>query len=312
MKTHDRARARILGFVAALVLAAPSSAEVTFRLPPSDEPEEETRRMREEERRERPRRAQAPDRFTASTLARMSATPAFWRRFGDECERAYLLSGFGDTMPEGSKPADRLAALLEFENCLARFSVELSSQAEEPAAILAADSLKNLVREKVDTRKNDESGKVDFLGLRLGVGVGISHSQDDVIPEAVLGSGGVIVATKDDTTLPRVILESHYFGWCKSRSCRAGTKGIGPYFGIVAKSDKLISAFSAGVLFGWKDKTSGDPQGFSIGIGVLLDDDVKSLAKGFEEGRPLPAGETEIRFVEKSRWSGILFFTRTF
>jgi hypothetical protein len=39
---------------------------------------------------------------------------------------------------------------------------------------------------------------------------------------------------------------------------------------------------------------------------------VKSLAGGFEEGAPLPPGEMAIRFEERSRWSTLLFVTRTF
>ena len=91
-----------------------------------------------------------------------------------------------------------------------------------------------------------------------------------------------------------------------------GRFGIGPFLGIVAKDENLISAFGTGVMFGWKDPRRGENDGWSIGIGAVLDANVNALAEGFEDGEPLPAGETEIRFEEKSRWSALLFFTRTF
>lgn len=286
-----------------LVTPVRAEAEATFRIPTADavrtakEPDITT--------------LSATTEVSATALSRLVFTPRFWRKFGTECETDFEIAGLGGTKSD-ARPVGRLAAIERFSACVDRLSVVLDAQSIQPVQILAADAIEAAVRAETAALGNDVKGQNDFLGLRLGVGVGISHSWDDVIPEAVLGPGGVVVATKDNTTLPRVILESHYYGWSRGKTDGPRLRGIGPYFGIVAKSEKLISAFSLGLMVGWKDKTPGDPQGFSIGIGAVLDDDVKSLAKGFEEGKPLPAGETEIRFVEKSRWSGILFFTRTF
>lgn len=154
--------------------------------------------------------------------------------------------------------------------------------------------------------------QAEFMGLAFGVGVGVSYSFDDVVSQASIDAGGKIVAETRQRQLPRVILESHYYGLCKTAKCNAGTFGLGPYFGIVAKSDKLISGFSAGVMFGWRDPVPENSQGFSIGVGALLDDEVKSLATGFRVGELPPNGETVVRYETKARWSGILFFTRTF
>lgn len=67
-----------------------------------------------------------------------------------------------------------------------------------------------------------------------------------------------------------------------------------------------------GGMFGWRTPQDGDKEGFSIGLGLLLDAEGKTLADRFDDGQPLPDGATEIVFEDKARWSGVLFFTRTF
>jgi hypothetical protein len=234
---------------------------------------------------------------------------AFWSGYSVECGDAYRIA-FGD--PTKTAAAVRHVKVQEFQRCLLGLKSQRAVRATALAERADTDAALASMEAKTAAAETTSGGQAEFMGIRFGVGVGVSYSQDDVVPEAELGAGNVIVATKTETQLPRVIFESHYYGWCKSANCHNGVFGVGPYFGIVAKTDKLISAFSTGAMFGWKDKKDGDPQGFSVGIGALLDGGVKSLADGFEAGKPLPAGETKIRFEEKARWSAILFFTRTF
>jgi hypothetical protein len=234
---------------------------------------------------------------------------AFWSGYSVECGEAYRIA-FGD--PTKTAAAVRHAKVQEFQRCVEGLKSQRAVRATALAERADTDAALALIAAKAAAAETTSGGQADFLGIRFGVGVGLSYSQDDVVPEAELGAGNVIVATKTERQLPRVIFESHYYGWCKSAKCHNGVFGVGPYFGIVAKTHKLISAFSTGAMFGWKDAKDGDPQGFSVGIGALLDGGVNSLADGFEAGKPLPAGETKIRFEEKARWSAILFFTRTF
>ena len=49
-----------------------------------------------------------------------------------------------------------------------------------------------------------------------------------------------------------------------------------------------------------------------MGIGAVLDADVTDLADGFVENQPPPGTETEVRFETESRWSAVIFVTRTF
>lgn len=205
----------------------------------------------------------------------------------------------------------RLCLARDKAGVIARFSGDSpASQEGHRKDLYALEEMQIMVERKI----TKDEGEKSFLGLRLGVGVGVSFSEDDVVSDAEIGAGNVIASTKNERQQPRVILESHYYGWTrKGRGDGANRSfGIGPYFGIVAKESDLISAFGTGVMFGWKDPDAGDPRGFSIGIGAVLDAGVKSLARGFEDGKRLPAGETSIRFEEKSRWSALLFFTRTF
>lgn len=224
-----------------------------------------------------------------------------------DCEQSRVIA----MGPKRLHPAqERYEAALRFQECIAqvRGTVLAASGANATAFALSLQAADELATAKVE----ESAAETQFMGISFGVGVGISYSEDERISEAEVAANGTIRATKTETQEPRVILESHYYGWCKTPACNEGSFGIGPFFGIVAKDDKLISAFALGVMVGWKDTKRTDSDGFSVGLGLLLDSDVKSLADGFEEGQPLPEGETEPQFEEKSRWGALLFFTRTF
>jgi len=242
--------------------------------------------------------------------AKKLESSTYWSTVSPECENAFKVAT-GDKTAAPAK--ERLKQIRVFKNCLSTQSSQMAALvAESPTAMLLQDAATRPLLEATAEDEAEAAAETAFMGFSFGVGVGISYSEDEIVSEADLGSGNVIIPTKSSRELPRVILESHYYGWCHRPECNAAKFGVGPYFGIVAKSDKLISAFSMGVMVGWKDATPTDRDGFSIGFGVLLDDEIKSLADGFEPGKPLPAGETAIRFEEKPRWSAILFFTRTF
>ena len=149
-----------------------------------------------------------------------------------------------------------------------------------------------------------------FQGMSWGVGFGISYAFDDIVSEAEVVDG-VIRSTKDETLAARIVLETHRYMLC-NKGREQATFGCGP-FGMVATGlEDVLAGVGFGFMFGWK---SPDPQkgtGFSLGLGALLDNNVSSLADGFEENAPLPPGETAIRFESKARWSAVLFFTRTF
>ena len=84
----------------------------------------------------------------------------------------------------------------------------------------------------------------------------------------------------------------------------------GPFIAVAASEDNVLSGIGAGAMLGFKD--AGDSEGFAIAVGFMLDNDVRSLARGFTVDEPLPEGETEVRYIDKSELSYILFMTRTF
>lgn len=224
-----------------------------------------------------------------------------------DCDKSRLIA----TGPKRRYPAsERHEAALRFQDCIAqvRGTVLAASGANAGAFALSLQ----VAEERAAAEVEESAAETQFMGMSFGVGVGVSFSEDDIVSEAEVAADDTIRATKTETQEPRVILESHYYGWCKTPACNEGSFGIGPFFGIVAKDDKLISAFAVGLMVGWKDKKRTDSDGFSVGVGLILDSDVSSLADGFDEGEPLPEGETEPQFEEKSRWGALLFFTRTF
>lgn len=254
-------------------------------------------------------------------------------RAGAECATAYDVARDA----EGRYPApERLRAARKLRECIALARADVSQERRNRQLQLAADTKDKVSLDRAreaaaaegkeeaslvvlaaaaaenDDREDAIKGQTTFMGINFGVGIGVSFGGEEIVSEAVVGPGNVVHAVKRYRQLPRVLLESHYYGWCSSAACNAGRFGWGPYFGIVTKGDTVLSAVSLGLMMGFRNKDSKDSAGFSIGAGALLDDAVTSLAPGFREGQPLPAGETAVRYEEKPRWSAILFCTRTF
>lgn len=153
---------------------------------------------------------------------------------------------------------------------------------------------------------NDIVAENEFMGLNWGLGFGWSFSDSDIIVEAEVVNG-VVHATKNIQQQPRIVLEFHKYFWCKSSLLY----GCGPFVAVSATESNLLSGVGIGLMFGARN-TKADTEGFSIGVGAIMDGDVTSLANGFTDGQPLPPGETEIRYISESRWSALVFVTRTF
>jgi hypothetical protein len=153
----------------------------------------------------------------------------------------------------------------------------------------------------------------DFMGMTFGVGLGFSVTNSDAIDGAEV-VGGKVTVTSSKKQQPRVFLEFHQYieGWCTGAN-QSGTikRGCGPFMAVSASSDNVLQGVGFGWMYGFKPKED-TKEGFSIGLGAMLDSKVKTLASGFTKNEAPPAGEMTVRFEEKARWSAILFFTRTF
>jgi hypothetical protein len=149
-----------------------------------------------------------------------------------------------------------------------------------------------------------------FLGTNFGMGVGFSYfGGEDVVREAEVVDG-IVRVTKGGNTRPRLLLESHYFFAFKSDPrvltlvdtqivVEAAKWGIGPFATVQGSGDEVIEAFGAGAMVGLR---RADNSSFNLGVGFLIDPGVQRLGDGIVANEPLPDGETEIRYVEESRW----------
>lgn len=182
----------------------------------------------------------------------------------------------------------------------------MAANAEERARV--KELLQSLNEEAAQIKQQADS-ESSFMGLNWGMGFGYSFGSDEMIDDAEV-IGGIVRVKSRKKEQPRVIFEFHKYFWCNNNYTN-GTRGCGPFVAVAASQDKLLSGVSMGFMYGFKTKAT-DTDGFSIGLGAILDGKVKDLADGFKENAAPPAGETQVRYEEKSRWSYLLFVTRTF
>jgi hypothetical protein len=184
--------------------------------------------------------------------------------------------------------------------------IALAPDAETRAKI--KELLQPLTDEAAQVKQKADS-EASFMGLNWGIGFGYSFGRDEMIDDAEIVNGIVRVKSRKKEQ-PRVVLEFHKYFWCNN-NYKSGASGCGPFVAVAASQDKVLSGVGMGFMYGLKAKAS-DMEGFSVGVGAILDGKVKDLADGFKENEAPPAGETQVRFEEKARWSYLLFVTRTF
>lgn len=197
---------------------------------------------------------------------------------------------------------ERFEAAKQYRTCLAldgdKTPQEMFAFKSTP---VAADA-----QEQVD----DLKGKKSFLGQNFGVGFGVSFYDDEIVDDADIVNG-VVVAKSERREEARVLLEFHTL-----IACNNGRKsvdfGCGPFAAIAAKDDDILGGVGLGWLWSWRNKGSTDGTGFSVGIGAIVDNDVRDLADGFEVGLAPPEGETSVRFTDETKISYLLFISNSF
>lgn len=212
------------------------------------------------------------------------------RTVGDVCSMSLEAIGGHEYIDFSS--AEKAAALTILRRCMEIHNAH-------PSAIKA-----------VEEAAKEERLIAKFKGLNWGIGVGLSQSQDDIIEEAVLVNG-VVKTNVDRTDKVRIVLDMHIFIAC-NKSKGGVRRGCGPFLAVSPSDREILSGVGIGWMWGWKTMESEKSNAFTIGLGVMSDHNVKTLAAGFDKGQPLPAGETEIRYVEKSSCSSLLFISRSF
>lgn len=145
-----------------------------------------------------------------------------------------------------------------------------------------------------------EKAKRDFAGISFGVAIGVTIPifANRRIEEAVMVPNGdemVVRATKRKNSSARIMLETHYFFAFGDDDMR----GFGPMIVIQPGTEEIVEGAGLGVMLGFR-RSKKTSDSFNIGAGVFMEPSIKDLGEGVEEDKPLPAGETEVRFQEKS------------
>ena len=165
-----------------------------------------------------------------------------------------------------------------------------------------------------------------FKGLSFGVGIGVSIDLRKGRPiESVEIVNDTVRVTAERSSEPRVLLESHYFFVTyDDRNARGSTWGWGPFLAIQTGSDQLVESIGLGLLIGFRRPgvakqggTGADANGiggssFNLGIGALLDNNVKVLRAGVVENQAINAGQALSLTKTVSRWALLLTTSYSF
>jgi hypothetical protein len=187
---------------------------------------------------------------------------------------------------------------------------------KEIAGMNEADAKTKL--QDATTKESKELGNA-LADFKKGAGLGITVTPDNhgQIDEAFVVDDK-IVATKKNTNAARMMFEFHQLFTTNiiTSKGREGARkqlaacqvdplfcpmfGVGPFVAVQVADDSAVSSVGVGVMFGFRNDPRKDTS-FNFGVGVQWDSKTKKLADGFEIGKPLPAGENEIRFVEEGK-----------
>lgn len=215
---------------------------------------------------------------------------------------------FDASRNEERKVSERATLAREALQCarmIAAASVALAPSEQTPQVRTFLDAWLSTYERNLQVKESEN----EFLGLRWGLGIGASTSLDTNVSDAVIVND-TVRQLSDTRDQPRALFEYHKLFWC-NKGGTVGTRGCGPFVAVSATENKVLSGVAFGLLYGWKTAPT-EPEGFSVGLGAVLDSKVKDLGDGFRLNEPAPPGETAVRFGTRSRWSILLFVTRGF
>jgi len=184
---------------------------------------------------------------------------------------------------------------------------------------VVAESAKSLETMEIDAKAKVEEEEIkkaknDFEGINFGVALSLTMDtgKHDRVESAELVNG-IVRVTEEKNDIPRVMLETHYFFTpdCKFLGHRPGMWGLGPFVGVQNGSNEIIESIGGGLMLGFRRNVK-DTDSFNIGIGIIVDPSVKILGDGIEENKPLPPGETEIRYKKDSQWGALIMVSYAF
>jgi hypothetical protein len=205
----------------------------------------------------------------------------------------------------------RLCCVLVF--LAVRVSAQVNSFAEAPQGDCSAALG---ILEQGGTKAAATELPLSHFGI--GIGAETKVSGPDRVTEAAVVNGRIVVLG-DQNTIAGVVLETHALSfpivrrWAVQRKsggfyvtdrrpCEGAAAfpvvAVGPFAALRVGDSQIVQSFGAGLMFGFRIKETD--QSLNLGVAYMLQPQVKTLATGFADGQPLPAGETAVRFRIRS------------
>jgi hypothetical protein len=174
----------------------------------------------------------------------------------------------------------------------------------------------------------------DFLGLKWGAGIGVlgGFGGDKAVEKASIDANKIVRVDEEADLRPQLFLEMHVF--LKSNPFKKSTEdkvniwrayqekktgdpppapltGFGPFIALQSSDKTAIDALSVGIMWGFR-KDPDQSASLNIGLGLSFDPSVQVLGDGIKEGKPLPEGETVVRFKKEGRFGWALMASFAF
>jgi hypothetical protein len=138
--------------------------------------------------------------------------------------------------------------------------------------------------------------------IKPGFGVGVVHLGGKARVDEASLVNGLVRVDRDSNTSIRPMVDVHAPVIPISENITAG-----PFVGVQFSTAQVVDSLGAGMMISLP--TGGTaPKTLNLGIGAVLDPNVRTLGNGIEEDQPLPPGETSIRFRNTSKF-GVFFMT---
>lgn len=187
---------------------------------------------------------------------------------------------------------------------------------KEIAALSEAQAEVKVAEQQAEQAQDRKDALDDFKkGAALGISIVLGEEQNVILEATEIDDK--ITVTRRAKDQPRAALEAHQLFTanpftpkgqarirqqiedCAKSAINCPLVGYGPFAVIQTGNDNSIGSVGIGLMVGVRS----DPRrssSFNLGVGIAFDSGLRELAPGFVEGKPLPTGETQVRFTERS------------
>jgi len=167
-------------------------------------------------------------------------------------------------------------------------------------------------RQRVLIVAQQEQAEKKFLGIdwSLGIFASFDFGSDMRVDDAEVINGVVRVTDESSVSLG-LALDAHYFWPVHKNTDGKAMVGSGPFLAIQTSGEDVIDSWALGAMVGLR-RDPNSAISFNLGLGLRVEPGVKTLGDGIEENKPLPEGETEIRFKETDMTGIVVMFSASF